>query len=154
METHRKIKNSFSVIGKEGSTGDGAGFVQRLWAAANGSFPEIQNLAKRDDRGCLVGIWGAMTDFCREFQPWQNQFSEGLYLAGVECREDAVPPEGWTKWDIPGFEYLTVRCETATVFEDMLCYLSQKNIPLAGAVQEYTDPATGDNYMYFPIRKL
>ena len=154
MEIREKTKNTFSVIGKEGSTEDGAGFVQRLWAAANGNFSEIQELAKRDERGCLAGIWGAMTDFSREFLPWQNQFSEGLYLAGVECREDAVPPEGWTKWTIPGFEYLTVKCETSTVFEDMLCYLSDNHIPLAGAVQDYTDPATGDNYMYFPIRKL
>lgn len=34
------IKKSFSVIGKEGSTDDGQGFIQALWADANGHFDE------------------------------------------------------------------------------------------------------------------
>lgn len=45
-------------------------------------------MAKIDSDGNLVGIWGAMSDFTHSFRPWED-FSKGLYLAGVECTEDA-----------------------------------------------------------------
>ena len=32
--------------------------------------------------------------------------------------------------------------------------MKEARIPLAGAVHEYTDPATGKDYLYFPIRKI
>ena len=44
-------KDSFTVIGKEGSTRDGDGFIQRLWQDANAHFDEIADLAKRDETG-------------------------------------------------------------------------------------------------------
>ena len=148
------IKESFSVIGKEGSTEDGPGFVQNLWANANAHFAEVGHLAKKDENGNLVGIWGAMTDFSRTFQPWEDGFSKGLYLAGIECPNDAEPPKGWTKWIIPGFEYLYAECDRDTVFSEMIAYLQENNIPLAGAVHDFTCPQTGRNYMFFPIKKL
>lgn len=40
-------KESFVVIGKEGSSSDGAGFIQKLWNCANSHFEEIQHLAKK-----------------------------------------------------------------------------------------------------------
>ena len=111
MKIESCIKESFSVIGKEGSTEDGAGFVQNLWADANSHFAEVAHCAKKDENGNLVGIWGAMTDFSRSFQPWEDGFRKGLYLAGIECPEDAQSPEGWTKWTVPGFAYLRVVCD-------------------------------------------
>ena len=42
------IKKAFVVIGKEGSTLDGAGFIQKLWDDANGHFREVAHLAKKD----------------------------------------------------------------------------------------------------------
>ena len=148
------IKESFSVIGKEGSTEDGPGFVQRLWADANAHFAEVAHLAKKDESGNLAGIWGAMTDFTRTFQPWEDGFSKGLYLAGVECPDDAQLPEGWIKWVIPSFEYLRVECDHDAVFPEMIAYLEEHNITLAGAVHDFTCPQTGTNYMYFPVRRL
>ena len=103
----RIIKPAFTVIGKEGSTRDGEGFIQRLWEDANGHFGEIAPLAKTEN-GQLVGVWGAMSDFSRSFQPWEEGFTQGLYLAGAECVDNAQPPAGWTKWIIPGYEYLRV----------------------------------------------
>ena len=152
IQTVRKA--SFSVIGREGSTEEGPGFVQRLWQEANSSFDEVQMLAKRNEQGNLVGIWGAMTDFSGQFRPWENDFSEGLYLAGVECEDDAAAPDGWTKWTIPGFEYLALQCEESCDFSEMIRYLSENNIELVGAVHDFTDPATGEAYMYFPVAKL
>ena len=94
MNIERVTKDSFTVIGKEGSTLDGDGFIQRLWQDANGHFEQIAGLAKRDEQGNLVGVWGAMSDLTRSFRPWDN-FNRGLYLAGAECRDNADAPEGW-----------------------------------------------------------
>lgn len=154
MDIQKFTKKSFAVIGKEGSTEDGSGFIQRLWADANANFGEIAHLAKKDENGNLVGIWGAMSDFSRSFQPWEDGFSKGLYLAGVECADDAQAPEGWTKWVVPGFEYLCVECNHDAVFPEMIAYLNENHIPLAGAVHDFTCPQTGRNYMFFPIRRL
>lgn len=52
------IKEEFVVIGKEGSTLDGQGFIQKLWDDANGHFSEVAHLAKKDANGGIVGIWG------------------------------------------------------------------------------------------------
>jgi hypothetical protein len=62
MKIEKATKDSFAVIGKEGSTREGDGFIQRLWQDANTHFDEIADLAKRDESGNLIGIWGAMTD--------------------------------------------------------------------------------------------
>ena len=62
MKFERCEKESFSVIGKEGSSLDGAGFIQKLWNDANSHFAEIQPFAKKDTNGNISGIWGAMTD--------------------------------------------------------------------------------------------
>ena len=154
MNIERRIKTSFSVIGKEGTTLDGQGFIQKLWKDANFHFGEIQSLAKYDENGNLIGIWGAMSDFTRSFNPWEENFSQGLYLAGVECADDAEAPEGWTKWTIPGYEYLCVGVESGSTFSDMLEYLKSNRITLAGAVHDFTCPSNGKNYMFFPIRKI
>lgn len=92
MEFKKCIKESFAVIGKEGSTDSGEGFIQKLWEDANSHFNEVQHLAKKDGEGNIVGIWGAMSDFSRSFMPWEDGFTRGLYLAGVECGLDAVAP--------------------------------------------------------------
>ncbi|WP_394854992.1 hypothetical protein [Clostridium lamae] len=39
MEINKCIKESFSVIGKEGSTNEGNGFIQRLWQEGYMFFP-------------------------------------------------------------------------------------------------------------------
>lgn len=41
------IKESFVVIGKEGSTNDGKGFIKKLWDNANSHFNEVAHLAKK-----------------------------------------------------------------------------------------------------------
>lgn len=154
MNMEKCMKEAFAVIGKEGSTNDGPGFVQSLWTDANTHFAEVAQLAKKDENGNLVGIWGAMTDFSRSFRPWEDGFSRGLYLAGVECVDDVQAPEGWVKWNVPGFEYLRVECDHDGVFPEMIDYLRENGISLAGAVHDFTCPQTGKNYMYFPIGRI
>lgn len=43
MKIERCIKKSFTVIGKEGSTLDGAGFIQKLWEDANSRLSGSSN---------------------------------------------------------------------------------------------------------------
>ena len=75
MKIKKCTKNAFVVIGKEGSTLDGQGFIQKLWSDANSHFSEVQPLAKKDDNGNLVGIWGAMSDYSHLYKPWEDNFS-------------------------------------------------------------------------------
>ena len=153
MKINKCIKESFVVIGKEGSTSDGDFFIQKLWEDANLHFEEVSHLAKKDENGNVVGIWGAMSDFSRSFHPWED-FARGLYLAGVECADGTEAPDGWTKWVIPGYEYIYVERETDDTFPKTIEYMKDNEIPLIGAVHDFTCPRTGKNYMYFPVRKL
>lgn len=146
-------KDAFVVIGKEGSTADGEGFIQKLWADANWHFHEIAHLAKKDADGRPVGIWGAMSDVSHAMKPWEDGFRKGVYLAGVECADEAEAPDGWTKWTIPSYEYLVVENHTGA-FEETMGQMKAAGIPLAGAVHDYTDPSTGKNYLYVPIREI
>jgi len=85
--------DAFSVIGKEGASQEGEGFVQKLWQDTNSHFDEIAHLAKRSEEG-LAGFWGLMTGPKREFEPWEDNFTKGLYLAGVETEDNALAPQG------------------------------------------------------------
>ena len=154
MKIEKVVKESFVVIRKEGSTSDGDGFIQRLWLDANTHFGEIAHLVKKDENGNLVGFWGAMSDKTHSFMPWENNFKDGLYLAGAECIDDAQAPFGWKKWVVPAFEYICVENDAEDAFAKTLRYMNERNISLVGAVHDFTCPQTGKNYMFFPIRKL
>ena len=150
------IKNHFTVIGKPGSTESGDGFIPALWKDAESHFQEIAHLVKRNENGCPVGFWGAMSDMQMRFLPWEYDFQKGLYLAGAECRDDAEAPPDWTKWVIPGFRYLrtAVGKDYGITFSEGLSFLSQNHCDLVGAVQELTDPKNSISYLCFPIERL
>lgn len=154
MTVEKITLDSFAVIGKLGSTEDGPGFIQALWADANAHFAEIAPLAVMTGQGTPAGVWGAMSDMSLSFRPWDEGFTKGLYLAGAECRMDAEPPAGWVKWIMPAYEYLRAENEGPDTFSRMLQYLNYTGQTLAGAVHDFTDPATGRGYMYFPVRRL
>ena len=154
MEIQKCIKESFSVIGKEGSTEEGLGFIKKLWDDANSHFTEVASLAKKDQNGSILGVWGAMSDFSRSFKPWEDNFTKGLYLAGVEVTDDAQPPQNWVKWTIPGYEYIYVKKTKPEYIYRGYRLFKQKNIQLAGAVHDFICPEDGQGYMFFPIRRL
>lgn len=155
MEINRCVKESFSVIGKEGSTNDGTDFIQRLWQNANSHFHEIEYLAKRDEKGNIGGICGVMSDLSRNFEPWEDNFTKGLYLAGIEVRDEVEAPADWGKWTIPGYEYLCVKCTEGNMFSKGMAYMQENGFELAGAVHEFFCPQeNGQGYMLFPVRRL
>lgn len=49
-------KEAFVIIGKEGSTNEGEGFIQRLWEEADSKFHEVETKAKKDEKGNVLGI--------------------------------------------------------------------------------------------------
>lgn len=153
---HSRVKPAFTVIGMEGSTDEGGGMIARLWTQANARFGEVAALAKVDERGNPVGFWGAMSDFSRAFKPWEHGFTKGLYLAGVEARDDAEPPDGWVKWRVPGFEYLYADAggDAANGFALVLREVEARGLSLAGAAHDFIDPANGRASVYLPIRRL
>ena len=59
-------------------------------------------------------------------------------------------------YDLKGieYEYLYVECEGADTFPRMIKYMEENEIPLVGAVHDFTCPETGKNYMFFPIGRL
>ena len=154
MEINKCKKESFLVIGKEGSTNDGKDFIKALWADANSHFHEVEPLAKKGEDGKILGIWGAMSDLSHSFQPWEDNFSKGLYLAGVEVREGSQTPIGWTSWTIPAYEYIYVKNESMDTFPRIINYMKENNIALVGAVHDFTCPEDGQGYLFFPISKL
>ena len=146
-------KETFAVIGKQGSTDDGKDFIKDLWKEANEHFLEVESLAKKDEEGKVAGIWGVMSDFSLSFKPWKD-FKKGLYLAGIECEEDKEAPKGWVKWIVPGFEYICIENENKDSFKNGIKYLKDNNYNLVGAVHDYYDSQTNKNYIYYPIKKL
>jgi len=67
---------------------------------------------------------------------------------------DAEAPEGWTKWVIPGYEYLYAERDSDPAFADVISYMQENHLSLAGAVHDFTCPKTGKNHMFFPVSKL
>lgn len=41
-----------------------------LWQEANAHFDEVAALGMKESHGAYVGLWGAMSDENRTFQPW------------------------------------------------------------------------------------
>ena len=146
-----------SLIGMEGEAQPGCSPAPALWERANARFGEVEALTLRDEKGAPVGIWGAMSDLSRSFLPWEDGFSRGLYLAGVQVPPEALPPEGWVKWTLPAFACLGVRAEGdyGAAFQAGLDGLKRRGLTLAGAVQECRRPAEdGKLYLYFPFKRL
>lgn len=146
---------SFSVIGKEGSTKDGPDFIASLIKAARASFSEVASLGSLDDNGKYLGFWGLMSDFSHSFKPWEKQFTEGLYLYGIQCPKEAKAPKDWVKWSAPERDYY-VKEVTPKTYKDDFSRAVYFEIPfegyrLVGAAFDFQDPVTEKNYLYFPV---
>ena len=144
-----------AVIGKEGLCTKENNAVQDLWRQANAGFSDVADLGKKNADGSFVGFWGAMSDEKMAFMPWTDGFSRGLYLAGVEVYEDAAAPDGWVKWVMPARRYIVTDVARESygetfrnVIDGLIPGLGMK---LAGAVCDFTDPATGQNKLFFPV---
>jgi predicted transcriptional regulator YdeE len=79
-----------------------------------------------------------------------------LYLAGIEVYEDTPVPDGWVKWVMPARKYLVTEVQPETygkIFEYMIkTLLPELGMELAGAVCDFTEPATGQSKLFFPVK--
>lgn len=144
------------IVG-EGAAGNTSEWIAKIWEIANSRFNEISHLAKLGKNGEFTGFWGAMSDIDETFLPWNWQ---GKYMAGIEVNEDIEAPQGWTKWILPAFRYLSVKCNQEN-YRDVLDYMLNDYIPnhrynLVGATQEYYNPSYNDDSLdlLFPIEVL
>ena len=144
-----------TIIGKQGMCTKEKDIVQELWKQANGHFAEVAHLGMKEKNGSYVGFWGAMSDESMSFLPWTDNFSRGYYLAGIEVDKDTVVPDGWVKWTMPARTYLKVLVEPGqylAIFQNVISgILPKMNLKISGAVCDYTEPATGTNYLLFPV---
>ena len=153
MTIKKAHKKAFTVIGKKGSTADGLGFVGELWKKANGSMEEILPLIKRDKEGMPVGCWGIRSNMAGDLGEWEND--EGMYLAGVEVKDDALAPFGWTKWTIPASNYVSVFVEgrKADAVKEAKAYIEKAGLDVTGAYHEYMNPILpGQVFLFFPVK--
>ena len=144
-----------AIIGKVGLCTKEKNVVQDLWQQANSNFSDIADLGMKNADGSFVGFWGAMSDETLSFLPWTDDFSRGLYLAGVEVYEDAAAPDGWVKWVMPARRYIVTDAAPESygeTFRNVIDRLIPKlGMKLAGAVCDFTEPADGQNKLFFPI---
>ena len=144
-----------AIIGKEGLCTKEKNVAQDLWQQATSDFHEIAELGMKNADGSFVGFWGAMSDETLSFLPWTDDFSRGLYLAGVEVYEDTAAPDGWVKWVMPARKYLVTKVAPESyreTFDTVIHSLIQKpGMKLTGAVCDFTEPATGQNKLFFPV---
>ena len=145
--------HGFAVIGREGSTDEGEGFISRLWAEANARYGEIADLVVSES-GAPRGLWGAMSDMGRRMLPWEDGFTRGLYLAGAEVHKDAQAPAGWVRWDIPEHTWLMIPVVEGVprAMRQGLEYIQAHGLRLIGAVCDYTRPGEGE-YCAFPVER-
>ena len=144
------------IIGKEGLCTKEKNVVQDLWQQATLNFSDVADLGMKNADGSYVGFWGAMSDETMSFMPWTEGFSRGLYLAGVEVYEDSEAPAGWARWVMPARKYLVTEVDPEN-YGETFRYVIDHLVPelgmrLAGAACDFTEPATGQNRLFFPVK--
>jgi hypothetical protein len=146
-----------AIIGKEGLCTKEKNLAQDLWRQANSDFHEIADLGMKNADGSFVGFWGAMSDETMSFMPWTEDFSRGMYLAGVEVYEDTPAPDGWVKWVMPARKYLVTNVTPESyreTFDSVIhSLIPELGLRLAGAVCDFTEPSTGHNKLFFPVER-
>ena len=144
-----------TVIGKEGLCTKEKNVVRDLWAQANSGFGDVADLGMKNADGSYTGFWGAMSDETMSFMPWTDDFTRGLYLAGIEVYQDAAVPAGWVRWVMPARKYLVTEVSPDSYQETFRAVISrlipELGMKLAGAVCDFTEPSTGRNKLFFPV---
>gem|GEM_PF-73499 len=167
-EISRKINNTmeltirhldeFAIIGKMGSTDESADLVKNLWSQTSSHLQEVYSIASKDKSDRLIGFWGGMSSFKKDLAAWEDNFSKGLYLAGVQAAKDASAPTGWEKWTIPSRDYAVAEVPDLAKYKDtffsyVYFLLPYNRYQLIGAAFDFNDPKDNKNYIYFPVEK-
>lgn len=88
----------------------------------------------------------------------EKNIAQQLWQEANSHFNEVAAPEGWTKWVMPARKYIVVDVEAdryGEIFDEVIKNtISEKGMKLAGAVCDYTEPATGKNKLFFPIASL
>lgn len=147
---------TFFVLGKEGRglSEEAASWVAPLWDQMNQDFTEIVSFIDASEMDNLQ-LWGLMSDQKKWLAPWEET---GKYLAGVQVPADTTAPTGWSIWEIPAAEYLTLKTSEDKIEQATEIMLGKvfplEKVQLAGAVQEHYLPnfSEGEVELFFPIK--
>jgi len=153
MNIKKCLKDEFAVIGKVGKTSDGEDFVNGLWKKANEGVNEIASLVKRDGNGVPVGFWGLRSAEKMPLAEWADG-EEGMYLAGLEVKNDAYAPLGWIKWVVPASVYVSVQVEgkIEDAVREVKKYCEKNQLIIKGAYHEYMNAfLPGQLILFFPV---
>ncbi len=161
LEYRLESRGSFFVIGKlgQGTAANRSEWLPPLWQEASKNAKDIASEISLTPEGSPYGIWAIMSDLDEKFLPWHPQ-NGGKYLAGFEANSGTPAPQGWTKWQVPGYRYVVARfpiSEYDKVFALTLnAYIPSIGQKLVGAVHErYPDPSDPKLIeLYFPIEKI
>lgn len=161
LEYRIESRDAFFVIGKlgRGAAANRNEWLPPLWREASGKAKDIAAEISLTPEGSPYGIWAIMSDMDEKFAPWHPR-DGGKYLAGFEANNGNPAPQGWTKWQVPGYRYVVARFpigEYDKVFALTLnSYIPSIGKQLVGAVHErYPDPGDPKQIeLYFPIEKL
>lgn len=144
-----------AIIGREGLCTAEKNVVSDLWQQANSLFFEVAELALKNEDGSFKGFWGAMSDEKMNFLPWEDGFTKGLYLAGVEVLKESEAPAGWTKWVLPARKYIVCDVDSDSYMQVFTAVINEEipklGLRLSGAVCDFTEPKTGRNRLLFPV---
>lgn len=132
-----------------------------LWTRMNKQGGELMPLARRDDDGDIMGAWGLTTEDTLSFRLPKKDDPHLLYMAGLEVEDTAHPPKGFTKWIVPGSDYIYALVEKSKqeTLNALLQYAEAKDIEIIGYPQEFMPPmangtpsAHGTMYLFLPVK--
>lgn len=132
-----------------------------LWTKMNKLGEELMPLARRDDDGDIMGAWGLTTEDTLSFRLPKKDDPHLLYMAGLEVEDTAHPPKGFTKWIVPGSDYIYALVEKSKreTLNALLQYAEAKDIEIIGYPQEFMPPmangtpsAQGTMYLFLPVK--
>ena len=73
----------------------------------------------------------------------------------IEVSADTAVPDGWVKWVMPARKYLVTEVQPENYGKIFDCVIKslipELGMKLAGAVCDFTEPATGQNKLFFPV---
>ncbi len=147
---------SFAVIGIAKENNGLYDGNDAVWQELERKVEKIHALAKRNENGELVGIWGLLNNERLDFRlTTTNPNGKILFLAGLEAPDDAVPPKGFTKWVVPAGDYLyaPVTKNKLTTLNKILQYADGHGWEPNGYPFDFMQHGDTTLYTFFPVRK-
>lgn len=132
-----------------------------IWTKMNKLGGELMPMARRDEDGDIMGAWGLTTEDTLSFKLSQKDNPRLLYMAGLEVEDTAHPPKGFTKWIVPGSDYIygVVQNSKKETLNALLQYAEAHELEITGYPQEFMPPmangqpsAQGTMYLFLPVK--